>query len=195
VSRVSGWAPGRKTRAAWKERAARGAGAGRHARRRARRRARRPRGGGARWVRATRTMARYAVQRPRAWPARFSSRAEACEAQGCAANQVAAERGFYSLGRRGAGRLVLGVVEPRGRPQARVWMFERAVGSRTAGKQLAIARAPRARASPGARRANRKLTVPKPGLTMRRLASSRPRLKISARASRPRLRTPGRQVG
>ena len=152
-------------------------------------------GGGARWVRATRTMARYAVQRPRAWP-RFSSRAEACEAQGCAANQVCGRTRFFSLGRRGAGRLVLGVVEPRGRPQARVWMFGRAVGSRTAGKQLAIARAPRARASPGARRANRKLTVPKPGLTMRRLARSRPRLIKSAlvRADHD-FGTPGRQVG
>lgn len=100
--------------------------------------------------------------------------------RGVLRTRFAAERGFFSLGRRGAGRLVLGVVEPRGRPQARVWMFGRAVGSRTAGKQLAIARAPRARASPGARRANRKLTVPKPGLTMRRLARSRPRLRKSA---------------
>ena len=59
--------------------------------------------GRARWVRATRTMARYAVQRPRAWPARFSSRAEACEAQGCAANQVCGRTRFFFLGAPGRG--------------------------------------------------------------------------------------------
>ena len=142
-------------------------------------------------MRATRTMARYAVQRPRAWPARFSSRAEACEAQGCAANQVCGRTRFFFLGAPGRGA-------------SRSWRRRAARSTTSArldvrtGRRLAHggkAARDRSRTS-RARVSGRASREPETHGSKTRADDAPARSfeaspeKISARAGRPRLRTP-----